>query len=138
MQIHQLQPKHSRKTAKRVGRGGKRGTTSGKGTKGQRAHGSTAPRPAIRDLIQRLPKLRGYRNKPKSSMAAPVNLSALNRLTATEVTLETLRESGIIRKTDSKVKILGDGEITKALTITGVAVSETAKKKIEAAGGKVV
>lgn len=138
MQIHQLKPKHRRLTKKRVGRGGKRGTTSGKGTKGQRAHGSTAPRPAVRDLIQRLPKLRGYQNKPKSAPYAPVNLSTLSRLEGVEVTIEALQKSGIIKKTDNKVKILGSGEITRAVTVTGIPVSASAKAKIEGAGGKVV
>ncbi len=65
MQLHELKPNYSNKKGKRVGRGGKRGTTSGHGTKGQKSRAGHRIRPAERDLIQRLPKLRGFRNKPK-------------------------------------------------------------------------
>lgn len=65
MQLHELKPIHLNKTEKRVGRGGKRGTTSGKGTKGQSARTGHKIRPAVRDLMQRIPKLRGVKNKPK-------------------------------------------------------------------------
>jgi len=137
MQIHQLQPKTVGKKSKRIGRGGKRGTTSGRGTKGQRAHGAGAPRPAVRDLLQRLPKLRGHKNLPKSSSAAPVNLLALERMDGVEVTLQTLQQAGVVKKTDQKVKILGHGEITKAVKVIGVPVSAAAKVKIEAVGGSI-
>lgn len=65
MQLHELQPFHATKTEKRIGRGGKRGTTSGRGTKGQKARAGHRIRPAERDLIQQLPKKRGFANKPK-------------------------------------------------------------------------
>lgn len=65
MQLHELQPLHANKEEKRIGRGGKRGTTSGRGTKGQMSRAGRRVRPAQRDLIQRLPKLRGFANKPK-------------------------------------------------------------------------
>jgi large subunit ribosomal protein L15 len=65
MQLHELKPFHPNKKQRRVGRGGKRGTTSGRGTKGQKARAGHRIRPAERDLIQRLPKLRGFKNKPK-------------------------------------------------------------------------
>lgn len=65
MQLHQLKPDHDLRAKKRVGRGGKRGTTSGKGTKGQKSRSGHRIRPAERDLIQRLPKLRGFKNKTK-------------------------------------------------------------------------
>ena len=69
MQLHEIQPLHENRKEKRVGRGGKRGTTSGRGTKGQRARAGHRIRPAERDLIQRLPKLRGFANKPKNKRA---------------------------------------------------------------------
>ncbi|MBI1839214.1 MAG: uL15 family ribosomal protein [Candidatus Colwellbacteria bacterium] len=69
MQLHQLQQLYKNKEGKRVGRGGKRGTYSGKGQKGQKARAGHRIRPAERDLIQRLPKLRGFRNKPKAKKA---------------------------------------------------------------------
>lgn len=65
MQLHEIQPFHKNRDKKRVGRGGKRGVTSGRGTKGQRARAGHRIRPAERDLIQRLPKLRGFKNKPR-------------------------------------------------------------------------
>ncbi|OIO49751.1 MAG: hypothetical protein AUJ39_00315 [Parcubacteria group bacterium CG1_02_42_13] len=66
MQLHELAPIHINKGKKRIGRGGKRGTYSGRGTKGQKARAGHRIRPAERDLIQRLPKLRGFNNKPKA------------------------------------------------------------------------
>jgi large subunit ribosomal protein L15 len=65
MDLNNIRPLHAGKDEKRVGRGGKRGTTAGRGTKGQKARSGHCIRPAERDLIQRLPKLRGYKNKPK-------------------------------------------------------------------------
>jgi len=64
MQLHEVQPIHKNKSKKRVGRGGKRGTYSGRGMKGQKARAGHKIRPAIRDLVQRTPKLRGAKNKP--------------------------------------------------------------------------
>lgn len=65
MQLHELQPNHGYADRKRIGRGGKRGNTSGRGQKGQKSRAGRRIRPAERDLIQRLPKLRGVKNKPK-------------------------------------------------------------------------
>ena len=65
MQLHQIQPSHTRKTKRRVGRGGKRGTYCGRGTKGQRARAGKKLKPAIREIIKKIPKLRGYKLKRK-------------------------------------------------------------------------
>jgi len=65
MQLHQLQPANKNQKKKRIGRGGKRGTYSGRGVKGQKSRAGRHIRPAERDLIQRLPKLRGQKNKPR-------------------------------------------------------------------------
>ncbi|OGY62808.1 MAG: hypothetical protein A2745_03385 [Candidatus Harrisonbacteria bacterium RIFCSPHIGHO2_01_FULL_44_13] len=129
MQLHQLQPRHPLKNKKpRVGRGGKRGTTSGRGTKGQKARAGHRIRPAERDYIQRLPKLRGRKNKPKSPKLNVVNVGDL----------ESIIKGGVIDgKILPKTKILGDGEIKKAYQVKNVPVSQSAKKKIEAAGGTV-
>ena len=70
MRLHELKPFHPNKSHKRVGRGGKRGTTSGHGTKGQKSRAGHKIRPAERDLIQRLPKLRGFANKVKRGKRA--------------------------------------------------------------------
>ena len=66
MQLHQIQPLNKRKSKRRVGRGGKRGTYCGRGMKGQRARAGAKVRPEIRDLIKKIPKIRGYRFKRKS------------------------------------------------------------------------
>ncbi len=65
MQLHELRPQYKNKDKKRIGRGGGRGNYSGRGQKGQRSRAGHKIRPAIRDLIRRLPKLRGFKNKPK-------------------------------------------------------------------------
>jgi large subunit ribosomal protein L15 len=81
MQLNTLQRKHENKAKRpRVGRGGKRGTTAGKGTKGQKARSGHRIRPAIRDLIQRLPKLRGYANKPVTTASAVISVRDLGKV----------------------------------------------------------
>ncbi len=113
----------------RVARGGKRGHTSGRGQKGQRSRSGHRIRPAIRELIQRLPKLRGHKNKSTAVKLDVLNLNDLEKKAVNGViSQETL---------GAKFKILGDGEIKKAITIKGLPVSESAKKKIIAAGGTV-
>lgn len=137
MQLHELKPTNKNKDKKRIGRGGKRGTTSGRGQKGQKSRSGHRIKRAERELIQRLPKLRGFRNKPLEEKSMAVNISSLEKISGNLVNKQTLIESGLIRKTDKNVKILGNGEIKKAFQIEGLKVSESAKKKIEAAGGSV-
>jgi len=146
MQLHELQPTKKRPVAKRIGRGGKRGKTSGKGHKGQKARAGNSSRPETRDLIKRLPKLRGHgTNRAKtvnSERVLPVilNLSALEQFSGTDVTPKTLVVAGLVatrRKRVPAVKLLGQGELKKALTVRDCFVSATAKQKIEAAGGTV-
>jgi|SRR3989344_2559590 len=133
MQLHQLQPKHPLQDKKaRVGRGGKRGTTAGRGTKGQKSRSGHRIRPAERDYLQRLPKKRGYKNrslKEKLGLKpAVINVGNLEKLVK-----GNLIDAAVLPNT----KILGDGELKKSYNVKGVPVSESAKKKIEAAGGKV-
>jgi large subunit ribosomal protein L15 len=138
MQLNTLQRKHENKAKRpRVGRGGKRGTTAGKGTKGQKARSGHRIRPAIRDLIQRLPKLRGYANKPVTTASAVISVRDLGKVKAATVNLKSLIESGLVRPSVSVVKILSNGEVTKAIAVEGLKVSAGAKAKIEKAGGKV-
>ena len=138
MQLHTLKPKHIRFAKNtRVGRGGKRGTTSGRGTKGQRSRTGHRIRPAIRELIRRLPKLRGYQNKPHQLASAVVSVGRLAKLSATTINRTTLIDAGLIRTTALRVKIVSDGEIKRAIQLQGIPASEAAKKKIEAAGGKI-
>lgn len=150
MQLHDLQPKTKNQSAKRVGRGGKRGKTSGRGTKGQKARAGHSIRPAIRDLIKKLPKLRGHGiNRARTVndsviAAAVVNLTSLEESfnTGEKVTPEILKTKGLIsiRKGDRKkiVKILGTGDLSRKLLFSGCAFSKSAKEKIEKAGGSIL
>lgn len=149
MQLHQLQPKTIRKIAKRIGRGGKRGKTSGRGMKGQKARTGNSTRPEMRELIKKLPKLRGHgKNRAQAVNAERVrpvviNLSALNAAfdAGASISPKTLVLRGLIRsegKRPPTVKILAAGELTKKLTVTGCTLSDAAREKITASGGTVV
>ena len=130
-----------------VGRGGKRGKTAGRGTKGQNARGNTRKRPELRDIIKKIPKKRGYgKNRAKSNYAKPVvfavNVGLLDSVFESGATVSpaTLLEKGILKSTrlpKAGVKVLATGELTKKLHISGCAVSASAKAKVEAAGGSV-
>lgn len=146
MQIHEIKRVHAHKKSKLVARGGKRGKTAGKGGKGQTARAGHRVRPAMRDIIKKLPKLRGHgKNRSESVFyrgpEAVVNLSALNVFAQGDVvTPQTLVAKGLIKEVFGKtpvVKILGTGEVTIALSITGCDASTTAKAKIEKAGGTI-
>lgn len=145
MQLHTLTRKTPRKKAKLVGRGGKRGKTAGRGTKGQKARAGHRIRPEVRDVIKKLPKLRGRgKNSNMSIQLKPrtVNLSTLDRLFSAgdTVTRQELVKRGAVNARKGvipSVKILADGEISKKLTISGCAVSGVARQKIEQAGGSI-
>lgn len=143
MQTHNVQPKTKSKTKKLVGRGGVRGKTSGRGHKGQKARAGNSTRPAIRDQIKKLPKLRGYRFNSRHKDAVVVNVAALEEAFAKgdTVSKETLSAKGLVslkKGTSTPVKVLGHGDITKALTIAAdCSVSESARAKITKAGGTI-
>lgn len=144
MQIHDIQPKTKRTKSRQVGRGGKRGKTSGRGTKGQNARAGRKIRPEIRDMIKRLPKLRGRGvNSFKSFAVKPVaiNLTALSVFADGEkVTPSTIMSKGILASYKGRVqaiKILGTGDVSKKLIVSDCEVSESAKAKILAAGGSI-
>lgn len=142
MQLHELRPKHKKKNRKRVGRGGKRGTYSGKGIKGQKARAGASFKPAIRVFIKRYHKLRGYKFKRTGRKPEILNISTLERKFKSEekINPQILFERKLIRKIKGripKVKILGKGEITKKLVIEGCEVSKIAQEKIEKAGGTI-
>ena len=146
MQIHEIRRDHAHKKPKLVARGGKRGKTAGKGGKGQTARAGHRVRPAMRDIIKKLPKLRGHgKNRSESVFyrgpEAVVNLSALNVfIKGDAVNPTSLIANGLVKKVlgkTPKIKILGTGEITVAITLTGCTVSETARTKIEKAGGTI-
>jgi len=142
MQLQQLKPIHKNKTKKRVGRGGVHGSHCCKGRSGQRSRAGRKFKPVIRELIKRYPKLKGY--KSKSFLVDPVvlNLDILDKKfeSGNTVSPQILKEKKIIRLVDGqipKVKILGKGELKKALIFENCLVSETAKEKIEKAGGEI-
>lgn len=145
MQFHQIKPKTPQKTGRYVGRGGKRGKTAGRGTKGQKARAGAKLRPEIRDTIKRLPKLRGRgKNSNKGFRAKPevTNLSNLETVFKTGDTIspKTLLAAGLVRRMSGefpKVKILGTGEITKKFIFENCRVSESAKEKILKVGGTI-
>lgn len=134
--------------AQRVGRGGRRGKNSGLGNKGQNSRAGRKKRPELRDIIKKLPKRRGYgKNRSRTvdgSVVSPVAIS-LTRLEAifesgAQVTPKLFKEMGIVKGRGIKfppIKIVNTGEVTKKFALTGIAVSEAARAKIEKAGGSV-
>jgi large subunit ribosomal protein L15 len=128
-----------------VGRGGKRGKTSGRGGKGQTARAGNKRRPELRDFIKRIPKLRGRgvnSNKSISTFVVPVNLSDIEAKfqNGSIVNPKTLVEAGIVNTFNGKIpsiKILATGEITKKLSFENCVISASAKAKIEKVGGSV-
>lgn len=143
MKLNELKPAPgSKKTRKRVGRGESSGLgkTCGKGSNGQKSR-SGASIPAGFEggqmpLIKRVPK-RGFSNYPFKKEYALINVMDLEELfdDGTEITAELLLESGVIKKVLDGIKVLGDGDITKKFTVKVQKISESAKNKIEAAGG---
>jgi large subunit ribosomal protein L15 len=143
MQLHQIQTKNSRKAKKRIGRGGKRGTYSGRGMKGQKSRAGSSKEPIIRSVIKRYPKLRGYRLGDKKSFLEMINLAILQeKFQENEVVSPaTLVAKNIIRKIKGrtpKVKILAKGNLSKKLLVKNCKISEQAKKNIEKVGGKIL
>ena len=142
MQIHQLQPKHKSKSRKIVGRGGKKGTYSGKGGKGQTARAGRKLVPFIRELIKRYPKLKGYRAFVLEDNAVVVNLNVLSKhfKDGDVVNPVNLINKGIVRMIKGKkpeVKILGGGKMDKKLIFEHCKVSNKAKEIIVKAGGTI-
>lgn len=145
MELKDLKPAEgSRHSRKRVGRGNGSGygKTAGRGLNGQKSRAGGGKRPGFEGgqtpLAMRLPKLPGFRNINRVEYL-PVNVSRLEeKFEAGEVVNgESLKAKGIIKHEDALVKVLGDGELTKVLTVSVDKVSASAKAKIEAAGGKV-
>lgn len=138
MQLHTISPKIKARERKRVGRGGKRGTYSGRGQKGQGSRAGHRIRPAERDLIMRIPKLRGIKHRAISERATIISVGELEkRIKGNEVTKAAFLDCGLIKEISKPVKILGGGEVHRAFNVKGIQISESAKKKIESAGGSV-
>ena len=146
MQLHTL-PKFKTKRVQRVGRGGKRGTFSGRGTKGQKSRAGRRIRPAGRDLIIRIPKRRGFRNKPVHPKPLTMNVSDLSLRAKSfldgssgmlTIDSKTLIGLGFVPpRYRGRVKVLAKGNISHPLLVRGFQVSASAKEKIEKAGGRV-
>lgn len=149
MQLHKLQKNSGRKAARRVGRGGKRGKTSGKGHKGQKSRAGHKIRPAMRDIIKRIPKRRGYgKNRSRTVVSTRVKPVAVN-LSVLEASFESgdrvspkeLVAKGVVRARSGRapaVKILGTGSISKKLHIANCACSAKAREAIIKAGGEIL
>jgi len=140
MQLHTVQAVGNKK-AKRVGRGGKRGTFSGRGTKGQKARAGRRIRPQLRDALMKIPKKRGYRFTAFRVRPHIIQVALIERIfqKGETVSPQTLIEKGVLSKKGTmipKVKILATGTLTKSVTIEGCELSMSAKEKIEKAGGK--
>jgi large subunit ribosomal protein L15 len=143
MQTHQVKRNTKNKAKRSIGRGGKRGKTSGRGMKGQKSRSGHSIRPEIRDIIKKVPKLRGHRANHHSNIQIknqPINLSTIEKEfnSGDEINSIILVEKGFVRRTKGKlpvVKVLGTGEITKKIIVNGCLVSESARGKIEKAGG---
>lgn len=153
LNLSNLKPAQARKDRKRVGRGlgSGKGRTAGRGTKGQKARSGSHKMPAGFEggqmpLDMRLGKLRGATSAdampigPFRTYTQPVNVGDLESRfePGAEVTPETLKAAGLVRKLSVDVKVLGSGELTKQLSVTAHGFSKSAVEKIEAVGGTVV
>lgn len=148
MQTNNLVRKTKNKKQKLIGRGGKRGKTAGRGTKGQWAHGSHGVRTEMRDTIKKYPKLRGHgKNRARTVnsgrvRATVVNIEVLeaNFKDGDIISLDTLMAAGLVKKVGGQnpvIKILAHGDSKKKFTLKGLQTSATAKSAIEKAGGAV-
>jgi large subunit ribosomal protein L15 len=142
MRAHELRaPAGAKHKRKRIGRGNAtgQGTFAGKGLKGQKARSGNDLRPGFEGgqlpLILRLGRRRGFTNRFRKEYT-PVNLSALEKLSEDEITVELLRERGVVKR-NRPIKILGTGDLSRKLNVTAHKVSAAARNKIEAAGGTV-
>ena len=148
MRLNELSPAPgSKKSRKRLGRGtgSGYGKTSGRGHKGAKARSGAKAHLAYEGgqmpLQRRLPRLKGMARGPhtpaRPTVYAPVNVGELARIPGEEIGIEGLRAAGLVGKKEVPVKILGDGEIERAVTVRAHAFSKKAREKIEAAGGNV-
>ena len=149
MQIQEIARPDWLKEKKRIGRGGKRGTYSGKGNKGQKARSGCNIPPGFEGqdttLVQRSPKIRGFTSPKLPNVEINLDVLEKNFADKDKITPQILVEKGLIKLNKrsrarklARVKILGSGKILKALTIEGCLVSQGAKTAIEKAGGGIV
>ncbi len=141
MQIHELEVT-KKASRKRVGRGGKKGTYSGRGMKGQKSRSGSSQAPTFEGgqttIIQKTKKNKGFKSRNEKKLAINLDKLELKFKDGDKVNAKTLKEQKITRKETRTVKILSEGKITKKITIEGLEISKKAQEKIEKAGGKVV
>lgn len=150
MQLHQLKPKHKRKRKKRIGRGGKRGTYSGRGMKGQKSRAGAKIKSTFLEQVLKFPKRRGAGGRRKKAEAKRrfrsirpkpeiINIDQLQKKfkDGDLITPGRLLKEGLIDTIKKGVKILGEGELKKKLVIEGCLLSKSAKEKIEKAKGEI-
>lgn len=138
MQLNNL-TKTKNRMSRRIGRGGKRGTYSGRGIKGLGARAGGKFRPEERDVLKKIPKLRGYKFKSHQLRPAVINIAELSRAFAGGETVspETLLKKGLVRRIHGrmpKVKILGTGDVKNNLAFADVLFSQSAAKKLKNEG----
>ena len=141
MKPHELKPPpgaHRARTRKGRGEGSGKGKTAGRGTKGTRARGKV---PLFFEggqmpIFRRVPKLKGFKPPNRKTYGA-VNLSVIDSLDGSVFSPEELRGAGVLRKRDKLVKILGEGDVSRPVTVRAHAFSASARNKIETAGGTV-
>lgn len=140
MQIHQLKVK-SQKKKRQVGRGGKKGTYSGRGMKGQKSRSGSSINPIFEGgrstLIEHLPKMRGFKSHRPKNQVVDLNQIEKHFSEGDVVNPQSLLQKKLIDKIKVPAKILGDGKIKKKITVEKCLVSKSAKEKIEKAGGKI-
>lgn len=138
MEIYQIKTNSNKKSKKRVGRGGKRGTYSGRGLKGQKSRAGRRIKPSWKETLLKIPKLRGTNNVSLKKKNVVVSLSLLSKKfdSGEIINNRSLITKGIIRRGDA-AKFLGNGEIDKPLKFKGLLVSKKARDKIEKVGGEI-
>jgi len=142
MQLHQIKQIHKNKKAKIRGRGGKKGTYSGHGIKGQNARAGRRLKPIIRDILKRYPKLKGHRALNHSGLTVGINLNLIEKSyhkgeTVNELTLIQKKVFDLPRDKDYELKILGKGAISKPLVFENCKYTKSALAKIKKAKGTI-
>jgi large subunit ribosomal protein L15 len=141
MQLHTLKRTHEHRKGQRIGRGGKRGTTAGRGTKGQKARAGHKIRPQLRDFIKRIPKLRGSKFPSINTRLQTVTLESIEQAFSNGDTIhaKTLLEKGLVIRRHGLLaypKVVGN-KISKKVSLVGIRASGAARAAIEKAGGSI-
>lgn len=139
--MHELKPKHKRRVKKRVGRGGKKGTYSGKGVKGQKARAGRNLAPVVRELLKRYPKRKGYRGSRRQRKPQSLTLKAVAKKFSAKETVspQSLLKKGLLsqKKGSLQVKIVGTEGLQEPLVFQDCLFSAGARKAIEQSGGTI-